>query len=491
MGLIKSLVAPQRKFTPASDINWTRVETLIHGPGAPPWDQGDGTGDGNSAVFACLMAIARAYTEPPLRVFRKAGGKPTTHLADHPWQALFNSPTPNGELNIEEIMFWTAWAKNAHGNAYWLKVRAGDPETGNVVELWPVSPTLIKPVTQYNRDGRPREWISYYRLQVAPNTYEDVPVANVIHFRLGIDDDDKRLGMSPLRRLLRHVSTDDEAERFTNALLKNYAVPGLVVIPAGGTTLDETTADRITARLKARFGSDNRGNIAVLSRETKVEQFGFSPQELNLSDIHRIPEERIAAVLGVPAIIAGLGAGLDRSTYSNFQESREAFVEQTLIPQWRFDAARINTALRPDFDNQRRNTIAVFDTSEVRALQEDENEMYARLNSAVAGRWMTVNEARARVNLPPVDGGDELALPEPPPVELLVQEGSGDGEEQPAGGEKALALKARAPDAGERERFELRWRKLMTAYLRGALGRIEDGLENARIGANTNGKSAH
>jgi hypothetical protein len=179
-----------------------------------------------------------------------------------------------------------------------------------VVELWPISPTLLEPVTEKTSTGQPLTWISYYRYRISASEMVRVPVSNIVHFRLGIDDRDMRKGISPLKAMARELSTDEEANRFVDALLKNYAVPGLVVIPTGGTTVSEADSEKITTKLREKFGNDSRGNIAVMSKETKIEQFGFSPEELDMSILHRVPEERISAVLGVPAIVAGLGAGL-------------------------------------------------------------------------------------------------------------------------------------------------------------------------------------
>src|SRR3990172_6206755 len=112
MSLIKQLIPLSLKFTPASsEVNWTRVETLVHGPGA-----GASTTTVNSAVFACLMTIAASYPEPPLTVYRKQADGKAKKLPDHPLQMLFDHPTPNGELNLDEIQFWTAWALHADGN---------------------------------------------------------------------------------------------------------------------------------------------------------------------------------------------------------------------------------------------------------------------------------------------------------------------------------------------------------------------------------------
>jgi len=407
MNLLKSFLPPQRKFTPASDINWGRIETLVHGPGAS--QSSSSAGDTNSAVFACLMAISTAFPEPPLMVYKmRLDGN--VKQFDGPLQDLLNMPTPNGEMTMDEMLFWTAWAKHTDGNAYWMKVRSGNAETGNVVELWPVSPTLMTPVSEGN------DWISFYKYQDKPNHFVPVPLANVIHFRLGVDDKDKRLGLAPLKALVRQISTDEEADKFVDALLKNYAVPGLVVIPEGGTVMTEEDALSLTERMRRKFGTEGRGNIAVMSKESRIEQFGFTPEELNLTVLHRVPEERISAVMGVPAIVAGLGAGLERATLANARELGEWFTERKLVPQWRADARKLNIALKPDFYDNPRITID-FDTTNVRALQEDEDAKYKRLQIAVGKPWVTRNEARSDTGLDPIEGWDEEDIAPPPPPE--------------------------------------------------------------------------
>lgn len=409
MSLIKQLIPRLAlKFTPASsEVNWTRVETLVHGPGA-----GDDKRSSNSAVFSVLNAIATAYPEPPLLVYKKKADGKSEKLPDHPLQALLDMPTPNGELSFEEIQFWTAWALHIDGNAYWLKIRSGNAESGNVIQLWPISPMLMAPATAQNSN----DWISFYTYQDRPNHITPVPINNVVHFRLGLDDRDMRKGLSPLKNLVREISTDEESTRFIDTLLKNYAVPGLVVIPQNGVTVaSEDEADRISSKMARKFGSDNRGNVAVMSKEVKVEQFGFSPKDLDISILHRVPEERISGVLGVPAIVAGLGAGLDRATYDNAEALIEFFTERKLIPLWRANARKLNASLKPDFTSDP-NIFLDYDLTNVRALQEDEDTKYERLTKAVGKPFIKRNEARTDVGLDPIPEWDaEDAAPPPPP----------------------------------------------------------------------------
>jgi HK97 family phage portal protein len=446
MSLIKQLTPAALKFSPATDsgFNWTRVQTLIHGPGASDAENTVKNGDGNSAVFACLMAIAMAYPEPPIRVYRQNEPGKYEEMPESPLQKLIDMPVQGGALTQLEIQFWIAWAKHSDGNAYLIKVRSGNSRTGNVIETWPVSPALMRPVTIKNT----RDFISYYELQVGPNDFEKIPTENVIHFRLGIDDLDMRKGLSPIKRLVRQIGTDEEVDKFTLTLLKNYAVPGLVVIPAANTTMDVDKADLIRTQFRRKFSSDNRGDVAVMSTDSRVEQFGFSPEQMNLSSLRDVPEERIAAVIGVPPILAGLGAGLDRATYNNVDALIEYFTEKKLVPLWGMDDAKLQASLKPDFSSDPRVVIR-RDLSEVRALQEDMDKKYFRLNTGVQGArpWITVNEARSDVGLPPIDGGDELREPVPEQLQSQRPEDDESGDEENNGRKHTFSTNGRTGDA--------------------------------------------
>lgn len=432
MSIIKSITG-QTKFTPANqEVNWTRVETLVHGPGA-----GKSKSHTNSAVFACLMAIATSYPEPPLIVTQEDAEGNTETLLDHPLQQILDMPTPKGELSMDEMLFWTAWAKHIDGNAYWLKVRSGDAQRGNVIQLWPISPTLMRPKTEKDDRGMALDWISYYEYKISPKKSPiRVPVENVVHFRLGLDDQDMRKGLAPLKALVRQISTDEEADKFVDALLKNYAVPGLIVRPTGGTEILEQDAEPLANKLRQKFGNDRRGNIAVLSSETMIDQFGFSPEQLDLSMLHRIPEERISAVMGVPAIVAGLGAGLEYATYSNAESLIEWFTERKMIPQWRSDATKLNVSLKPDFTSDKNINIE-FDITGVRALAEDMDAKYQRLSIAVGEKpFLKRNEARTEVGFDPIDAWDEEDQ-RPPPIPPQFQQGGDNqnGNSQNGGGQ--------------------------------------------------------
>ena len=369
--------------------------------------EGGAGSDFNSAVWACLLALSSAHIEPPLKVWR---GDPETGdadwLYDAPLQDLLADPNPV-HTNLD-VWFWTSWAKRSHGNAFLKKVRSGNALTGNPVELWPLSPNLVKPMTLAGS----KQLVDFWRYTYAPGKWEDISTENMVHFRIGIDDQDHRLGLAPIRRLVREIASDQSATQFTDALLRNFGIPGLVVQVPPGASLSDEQAEELKHKLEQRFGFENRGNVGVLTAGATLEQFGFSPEQLNMRALHDVPETRIAAVMGVPPAVAGLGVGLAQSSaYASLKQIRENFTEVTVIPNWRSDAATLNKQLKPDFTTERNVRIA-YDLSKVRALQEDRTQMFTRLDNAVRTGWVKPNEARAEVGLPPMDGGD-VPIPQP------------------------------------------------------------------------------
>ena len=170
-------------------------------------------------------------------------------------------------------------------------------------------------------------------------------------------------------------------------------------------TSDE--AENIAEVFGRRFGGENRGRPLVISGgEVDIKTLSFSPKDLEIGKLRYINEERISAVLGVPAILAGLGSGLERATYSNAKELREFFTEQKLIPMWNHFANEFTKQLLiQDFED---NTDYCFkyDISDVRALSQDEDATMNRVTQGFNAGFVTVNEARQATQLPPLDDGD-------------------------------------------------------------------------------------
>lgn len=393
----------------------------------------------NSAVLASINTISLGCTEAPIVVKRESeeeGGQLRLQtVREHRIQKLLRKPNlaqpenPDSKtfMTLRDMVWLREYCLHVDGNAYWMIVRLGDPLYGLPVMLIPVMPFMMEPVTVKRDDGTSKDYISYYAY--APSgQYVSKPfrvsVQNVLHFRYGRDPKDLRKGLGLAKRLWREVYRDDLATFFTNALLRNGAIPGLVVTPEEG-SIDRDEALEAKAALQAAFSGDSAGSIAILSRGAKIEQYGFNPDQLNLGGFHKHAEERVAAVTNVPAMVAQLGAGLDQAAqFSNFHEAREMFAENSVLPRL-LAADEVLSDLMRDFEDDPSYRL-VHDTDQIRALQKDITEKFGRLQVGVRGGWITANEARAGAGYPPIDSKSQqvpLTQGEDNRINILVQSG--------------------------------------------------------------------
>lgn len=348
----------------------------------------------NELVYACIMEKATSLPEAPLRVYAGDGmGEPRNN---HPLRALMDNPNP--VLTEFELIELTAIHLDLAGNAFWEIVldRMNRP-----IELWPLRPDRVRISPQ--RNGR-----HHYYYVTAKNRI--VPLGeDVIHFKLP-NAADPYVGQAPLRPALRAVALDNEASDFVKVLLQNRAVPGTVIETEQ--RLDEELATRLTDKWIQRFGKNRNGRPAFLQKGMKVHPVGLNLKDLEFPDLRTISETRICSVLGVPPILIGAKAGLDRSTFANYAEARTSFWEETLMPLQSRIQQTVAKKLLPYFQGQRSRRVTVkFDNSNVRALRESEGKRWELATQALRAGAITVNGFNHMVGLPRVEGGDVYLRP--------------------------------------------------------------------------------
>jgi len=350
--------------------------------------------EGNSAALACLNVLGTAFSEPPLKVYLK-NQEGDEYIDKHPAAILLENPNPNMTASLLNNYIVTSVAVS--GDAFLLKLRN---ESGAVIQLIPLLPEMVEV------KGNTEQLITKYEYKQKGNTMTILP-EDMIHLRERIDPRNHRRGLAPLRSVMVEVLGDAAASQMGAALVKNTGVPSVVISPKNDLSMTSDEAENIAEVFGRRFGGENRGRPLVISGgEVDIKTLSFSPKDLEIGKLRYINEERISAVLGVPAILAGLGSGLERATYSNAKELREFFTEQKLIPMWNHFANEFTKQLLiQDFED---NTDYCFkyDLSDVRALSQDEDATMQRIVTGFNAGFVTVNEARQANQLSALDDGD-------------------------------------------------------------------------------------
>jgi HK97 family phage portal protein len=345
-----------------------------------------------NVVMAPVLWIMRTFTEATVRVQDITEEDRPEWIKRHPVERLMRKP--NNWYNGDALWQATVLSYTLNGNAYWQKIRNS---VGQVIQLWYRPHWCMKPHAP--QDGS--AFIDYYDYDTGRGI-ERLNVRDVVHFRFGLDPRDPRYGFSPLRTLLREVFTDQEAARFSMRILENMGIPGVVVSP----TLNPTGASFAPERSEVEalkdyidtvFTGTGRGKALVFGEPTTIQQFGFDPAKLTLAELRDGVEERVCAVLGLPASVVGFGSGMDQTKIGAVMEQHVKLAwRQCLFPMHRGLGRQLDDQLLSDFtpDYEDREQVA-FDVSKAVSLQENTTELSARVCNEVKAGLLRVDHAQA------------------------------------------------------------------------------------------------
>ena len=361
----------------------------------------------NELVYTCIQTRAQALAEAKLKVYRLEDEE--LAQVDHPMMELMKAPTPG----LSEQEFWQVVETYLliAGFSAWEKERNNK---GEVIRLWPMRP----------------DWCSFIRGQQKPIAairyqpwgmqFADIPIEDIVLFQYFDPLYPLLKGYSPTMTALDLIDTDNTATKVIRTFLNNGNFLGGVLTTEQA--LADAEAERIKTRWRQEHGtSESAGDIAVLGKGVSFEPYSMTFKEATFPELDSRSEARICMVFRVPPMLIGAKIGVDRSTYSNYKEARQGFYESTISAEWQFLAGQLQEQLLPDYRSQ--GLICEFDTSKVKALQEDRNAQVERAIKLYQSGVAKLNEARKEAMLSALDAEGDVFKTEPAESETLPQNG--------------------------------------------------------------------
>jgi HK97 family phage portal protein len=172
-------------------------------------------------------------------------------------------------------------------------------------------------------------------------------------------------GLSPVSPAARSADVDNIVTRYLKLFFQKGTMMSNVL--KFDDPLDLDTVAEVKARWAQQYGGwENWAEVGVLDRGGEVQRLGLTFEEMGFEAIDERNESRILGPFGVPPILLGTRTGLMRSTYSNYEEARRAFWEDTFLAELQLFETELDyylTGTTPEFVR--------FDTSQVPALRKD------------------------------------------------------------------------------------------------------------------------
>ncbi len=337
----------------------------------------------NEIIFMCIDAHQASSASVNYRVYDKAANEP---LKDHPLQTLLRQPNPY-MTEYDFLSLTQAFLKLA-GKAYFEKTYDG---RGNLVALWPLRPDYVHIIPDR------QTFIGAYRYMVPGVAQIDLPPKQVLSIRYP-DPLDWYASIAPVQLAARVGDVDNSTTDYIKLFFERGTMPpGVLKI---NQKLNDQQVGEIKRRWAERYGGFNRWfEPAILDVDATYQNVAMSFADMQFDILDERDELRIAGVLKVPPILAGLRAGLKYATYSNYETARKAWWQDVKVPDYKHIGEALTSALTPDFEDGVDLEIRA-DLSQVPALQEAEAERFDRADRGIQGGWVSLNEGRAMVGLP-------------------------------------------------------------------------------------------
>jgi HK97 family phage portal protein len=210
-------------------------------------------------------------------------------------------------------------------------------------------------------------------------------------------------GMAPLEAALIAIDQHNAAGNWNQALLEHAARPSgaLVYAPKEGPSqLTDDQFRRLREELEENYLSPkNAGRPLILEGGLEWKEMGLTPKDMDWLGGRNRAACDIALAFGVPEQLIGIQGS---QTYANMAEARLALYEDTVVPMALQCRDEMNRWLAPMFGPNLRLDI---DKDEVHALTLRRDAVWDKIGRA---DFLSLNEKRAALGYPPVDGGDNI-----------------------------------------------------------------------------------
>jgi HK97 family phage portal protein len=346
---------------------------------------------GFSPIYACVSRITNdvAKLSIDLKVAQDDGTTINAPEGSPYWRFV---GTPNSYQNrIQFIAYWLAM-KLLHGNAYVLKVRDGRgiPIGGHLLD-----PRRTTPLVSPDGDvwyGIGADWLSRM-----PNGAAGIPASEIIHDRMNCLWHPLQ-GVPPLYAAALSGSLGVKIQRNASTFFSNMSRPsGMLTSPTG---ISDTTALRLKKEWQDNFSEGNIGKLAVAGDGLTYEPMSMAAEQSQLAEILGLTIEDVARAFGVP--LYKIGAG-QMPTNNNVQALNQQYYSdclQTLIEAMELCLDE-GVGVLPGYGYE-------FDLDGL--LRMDSLTQVDVLTKSTKGGLMKPNEARLKLNLPKVDGGDAVYM---------------------------------------------------------------------------------
>lgn len=352
--------------------------------------------------------VSRNIAHLGIQVFERDVDDGRNRMRDTPLAKLLDEP--NDDMTQFDLIEATVASRMLYDETYWYVARDLKAPSGWVIRHIPTTWVIgALGATAFN--------VQAYKVAVPGSSgrWAEIPAEDMIVFR-GWNPVDPNCGVSPVHALKTILAEQVHAQVFRDQMWKRGGRVGTYIYrpleaPDWGKSAgpDQPSArSRFITQWQEKYSGDqgsNAGGTPLLEDGMKLESNRFSAKDEQFIEASKLSLETCAQVYFINPTMVGI---LDNANYSNVREFRKALYGDNLGPEIERITQRLNRKLVPKLADPRK-TYCEFNLQT--KLAGSFEEQGALLQTAIGGPYMTTNEGRAKLNMPAIDGGDDLIRP--------------------------------------------------------------------------------
>lgn len=349
---------------------------------------------------AVVNFLSNSIAQLPLKVYNRKGENERVRDRDSAAAQLLWRP--NADQTEFEFIRALAVEYFVFGSVFVWLLPDADSESGHQLRIVPT------------------EWLQPYGNSAnayAPDTIRictrtgasafDVPRREFVQFRTYSAGSPGGY-LSPISALRQSLIEQVEANRFRRQLWKSSGrFNAQIIRPKDVQPWTEEQKRNFATAFREAWGAggSKAGSIPIMEDGMEIKPYATNWKEAEWSQSVILTREAVAAAYGVnPSLIWHSNT----QTYASARDNARALYADCLGPVLQMLQQRINAFLLPMIGAEP-GTYVEFDLTE--KLKGSFEERASILQASVGAPWLTRNEARADMNLPPVENGDELITP--------------------------------------------------------------------------------
>ena len=349
---------------------------------------------------AVISFLADNAAQIPIKVYDRASDTDRPRVLDSPAALLLSHPNP--DMTAYEFKRWMYSDLLLYER--FLTLILPSKETPSGWELRPI----------------PAGWIQSYR-GASPFAPESIVIGvrngtapvevtsdKFVLFH-GYDPTDPMRQYSRISALKDTLHEQVESNRFRRQMWhRGGRFNAYLTRPKDVAPWSDNAYERFKETWKSSWAGDQAGDAGgtpILEDGMEIKTVQFNSRDAQWAEAVKLSREDCAAVYHVNPAMIWPGSG---QTYASAKDNARALYNDCLAPTLMQATDRLNMVVLPRIGEDPRHYIAYDITIKTEGTFE---EKIATLSSAVGAPFLSRNEARARLDLPAIEGGDELIVP--------------------------------------------------------------------------------